>query len=324
VLLGSRFYVGVAVSNYRNQLPQLSEAVFVTDSGLETDLIFNHGFDLPDFASFVLLDDESGVEALQNYVAEHAELAADSGVGVIIETPTWRASSDWGSKLGYDDASLSEVNRRAVELLAGVRALRKPDSPPMVVSGNIGPRGDGYSPTSLMSADEARAYHSSQIDTFADTDVDMVTALTMTYVDEALGVAQAAAAAGVPSAIGFTVETDGRLPDGTQLTDAIDSVDAASDGAPAYYLVNCAHPTHLSDSFGAAAATGRLRGFRANASSMSHEELDNSEVLDDGNPTELGQQFRKLRASSPNLTILGGCCGTDARHIRAIAEAING
>ena len=246
------------MSNYRDQLPQLSEDVFVTDSGLETDLIFNHGFDLPDFASFVLLDDEAGVDALQSYVSEHAELAADNGVGVVIETPTWRANNDWGSKLGYDEASLSELNRRAVELLAGVRALRKPDSPPMVISGNIGPRGDGYSPTSLMTADEARVYHSSQIDTFADTDVDMVTVLTMTYVNEAIGVAQAAAAAGVPSAIAFTVETDGRLPDGTSLTDAIDSVDAASDGAPAYYMVNCAHPTHLSDSFGAAAATGRL------------------------------------------------------------------
>ena len=309
------------MSNYRHQLPQLSEEVFVTDSGLETDLIFNHGFDLPDFASFVLLDDEAGVDALLTYVSEHAELAADNGVGVVIETPTWRASKDWGGKLGYDEASLLELNRRAVELLSGVRALRKLDAPPMVISGNIGPRGDGYSPTSLMTADEARDYHSAQVDTFADTDVDMVTVLTMTYVNEAIGVAQAAAAAGVPSAIAFTVETDGRLPDGTSLTDAIDSVDAASDGAPAYYMVNCAHPTHLADSFGAAAATGRLRGFRANASSMSHEELDNSEELDDGNPTELGKQLNALRASSPNVTILGGCCGTDVRHIRAIAEA---
>jgi S-methylmethionine-dependent homocysteine/selenocysteine methylase len=191
----------------------------------------------------------------------------------------------------------------------------------MVISGNIGPRGDAYHPSLLMTADQAQAYHSQQVETLAQTDADLVTALTLTYVAEAVGVARAAAAAEIPSAIAFTVETDGRLPDGTTVLAAIQSVDEATDGGPAYYMVNCAHPTHLDSSFGAAAGTGRLRGLRANASRLSHAELDESEVLDDGDPQELGAEFRVLRSLSPTLTIMGGCCGTDLRHIAAIANS---
>lgn len=306
---------------YRNDLPQLGDEVFLTDSGLETDLIFNVGFDLADFAAFPLLDDEAGRAALSNYARDHAELAAERGVGVVIETPTWRANSDWGQRNGFDGRALDRLNREAVALLSEVRSERKPDSPPMVISGNIGPRDDGHNPASLMTADEAQAYHSPQISTFADTDVDIVTALTLTYVDEAIGIARAAAAAGVPSAISFTVETDGRLPDGTTVAEAIKAVDGATDNAPAYYMINCAHPTHIGSAFADAAGSGRLRGVRVNASKLSHTELDSSDEQDTGNPDELGAEIRQMRSESPQLTIIGGCCGTDVRHIRAIADA---
>ena len=306
---------------YREELPQLEMTPFLTDSGLETDLLFNHGFELPSFAAFVLLKDAEGRRAIDKYVRIHAQLAAENEVGIVIETPTWRASSDWAEPLGYDASALAAVNRDAVEMLASVRKERKVDAPPLVISGSIGPRGDGYHPTSVMSAQEAEVYHAEQIETFATTDVDLVSALTSTYVDEAVGVVRAAKTAGVPCVISFTVETDGALPDGTELASAIAAVDEATDSGPAYYMVNCAHPIHFDAAVRAAAASGRLRGVRANASRMSHAELDNSEELDEGNPAELAEQFRVLRVDVPVVSILGGCCGTDIRHIEAIAAA---
>ena len=309
----------MTMPRYREALPQLEKNPFLTDSGLETDLLFNHGFELPSFAAFVLLKDAKGRSAIDNYVRTHAQLAVENDVGIVIETPTWRASSDWAGPLGYDASALAAVNRDAVEMLASVRNERDADAPPLVISGSIGPRGDGYQPTSLMSAEEAEAYHAEQIAMFATTDVDLVSALTLTYVDEAVGVVRAAKAAGMPCVISFTVETDGALPDGTELVSAISAVDDATDSWPAYYMVNCAHPIHFDAAVRAAAASGRLRGIRANASRMSHAELDNSEELDAGNPVELAEQFRELRVDVPVVSILGGCCGTDIRHIEAIA-----
>jgi S-methylmethionine-dependent homocysteine/selenocysteine methylase len=306
---------------YREELPQLEMTPFLTDSGLETDLLFNHGFELPSFAAFVLLEDAKGRSAIETYVRTHAQLAAENEVGIVIETPTWRANSDWAGPLGYDSNALADVNRDAVAVLVGVRDERGADAPPLVISGAIGPRGDGYQPTSVMSAQEAEEYHAVQIETFAATDVDLVSALTLTYVDEAIGVARAAKASGVPCVISFTVETDGALPDGTDLTAAIAAVDEATDSSPAYYMVNCAHPIHFDSAVRAAGVSGRLRGIRANASRMSHAELDNSEVLDEGNPAELAEQFRVLRVDLPVVSIVGGCCGTDLRHIEAIAAA---
>ncbi len=304
---------------YRENLPQLEMTPFLTDSGLETDLLFNHGFALPSFAAFTLLDDAEGRRAIERYVRTHAQLAAEREVGIVIETPTWRANSDWAEPLGYDTTALANVNRDAVELVVGVRDERDIDAPPLVISGCIGPRGDGYQPTSIMSVQEAQAYHAVQIETFAATDVDMVSALTLTYVDEAVGVARAAEAVGVPCVISFTVETDGALPDGTELVSAITAVDDATDSGPAYYMVNCAHPTHFDTAVKKAGTSRRLRGIRANASRMSHAELDNSEELDAGDPIELAEQFRALRVELPVVSIVGGCCGTDIRHIEALA-----
>ncbi|MEO8330498.1 MAG: homocysteine S-methyltransferase family protein, partial [Candidatus Nanopelagicales bacterium] len=252
---------------------------------------------------------------------DHVELAAKHGVGIVIETPTWRANKDWAARLGYGDEALADKVKQSVGMLEAIRDDRDGSAPPMVISGNIGPRGDGYHPASTMTADQAQAYHAQQIETFAGTAADQVTALTLCYTDEAIGIARAAKAADIPSVISFTVETDGRLPDGTDVSDAIAAVDKATEAAPAYYMLNCMHPTHLASNFASAVESGRLRGIRANASRMSHVELDNAEVLDAGNPAELGEQFRNLREQSPGLTVLGGCCGSDVRHVRAIAEA---
>lgn len=310
------------MSKYRNDLPQMSGDIFLTDGGIETCLIFHDGVDLPYFAAFVLLETEEGRDTLKRYFRRYAALAADRDLGFILESPTWRASADWGEKLGYDTDGLAAVNARAVGLLADVRAEFDTPRSRIVISGCVGPRGDGYDPGDVMSIGQSRAYHSAQIRAFADAGADMVTAITMTNVEEAAGLALAARDAGMPCVISFTAETDGRLPSGTELGAAISFVDAATGKSPAYYMINCAHPTHFEDAMARGETwVHRVRGVRANASTMSHAELDEAEVLDDGDPHDLARRFRALREGMPNLNVLGGCCGTDHRHIEAIRDA---
>lgn len=307
---------------YRNALPQLSGEVFLTDSGLETDLIFNEGFGLPEFASFVLVDEARGRAALDAYFRRHADIAVQHGCGVILDAPTWRASRDWGSRIGYSVAELRRINESAVELLSRVRGdYLNAVSSPVVVTGCVGPRADAYSRAERMGEAEAEGYHREQIEALAATDVDLIHAMTLTYAAEAIGMAHAATGAGLPVAVYFTTETDGRLADGTSLADAMAAVDAATGGAPVYYGVNCAHPAHFEAALPSGTAGARVRSVRANASRKSHAELDESADLDAGDPVELAGDYVRLRAQHPGITILGGCCGTDARHVQAIADA---
>lgn len=296
-------------------------AAMLTDSGLETDLIFHGGFTLPSFAAFVLLDDDDGVGALDRYYREHAEIAARAGAPFVFETPTWRASPDWGARVGYDVDRLADVNRRAVAMMRSIASDVRPALTAFLVSGCIGPRGDGYAPTETMTAQEAQDYHEWQVGVFARAGADLVTAMTITYTAEAIGIVRAGSAVGVPAVVSFTLETDGRLPDGTTLADAIVATDAATGGAALHFMVNCAHPTHFDSVLDPVAPwMSRLRGVRANASRRSHAELDEAEELDDGDPEQLAREYAALRSRIPGLTVLGGCCGTDVRHARAIAS----
>lgn len=307
---------------YRHNLPQLSSDLFITDGGIETTLIFREGLDLPDFAAFDLLRHEAGYRALQKYFRTYASLARNYQVGLILESATWRANPDWGTRLGYSSAALAEMNRMAIALLHDIRNEFETEQCQMVISGCIGPRGDGYIPANAMSVDEAQHYHQTQINTFQDAEADLVTAITMNYVEEAIGIARAAESVGMPVVISFTVETDGKLPTGQTLKDAITQVDAVTNNAPAYYMINCAHPTHFANVLVASEPwLERIQGIRANASVKSHAELNESETLDDGNPEELGNQYRELKDTLKNLNVLGGCCGTDDRHIEAICKA---
>ena len=189
---------------------------------------------------------------------------------------------------------MTALNRKAIALMAELRDQYEADVSPIVISGCIGPQDDGYDPKQKLSADEAAEYHSTQIGTFADTEADMVAALTMTYVDEAIGITRAAQEAGIPAAISFTLETDGQLPSGQPLSEAIEETDAATGGGPAYYMINCAHPTHFESVLGGSWTT-RIRGLRANASTKSHAELDEATELDDGDPEDLGARYAELR-----------------------------
>ena len=310
------------MSLYRHRLPQLKDTLFLTDGGLETTLIFHDQLELPCFAAFDLLKEEAGTEILRRYFEPYLDAAEHHGAGFVLEAPTWRANADWATRLGYDAGMLADANRRAIGLLLEIRKARQSRNMPLVISGNIGPRGDGYRVDERMSTDEARAYHAVQIETFAGTDADMVSAFTMTYVDEAIGILHAARNAGMPAVISYTVETDGCLPSGDALADAIHRTDEGTDSYAAYYMINCAHPAHFVDRLQDGAAwRDRIRGVRANASRRSHAELDESTDLDAGNPTELGTEYRELRELLPKLNVLGGCCGTDHRHVRAIAGA---
>jgi len=311
------------MSKYRAHLPQLSDRLFTSDGGLETTLVFHEGIDLPYFAAFDLLKDDAGVEILRDYYRRYIELARANRMGIVLESPTWRASRDWGARLGYDGTALADVNRKAIGLLLELRAVHETHHTPIVVSGNLGPRGDGYSPSARMGVSEARDYHAEQIGTFAQTDADMVAAFTMNYVEEAFGIALAAGERSIPVAISFTLETDGRLPSGETLEAAIAATDAATDRYPAYYMINCAHPTHFETTLARAGAwRERIRGIRANASKRSHAELDESTDLDAGDPVELGGQYRALRTVLPKLAVIGGCCGTDQRHVGAMCAAL--
>ena len=284
---------------------------------METTLIFEHGMELPLFASFPLVESEEGRDALRAYFEPYLAIARERGVGILLDAPTWRANPDWGEKLGYSHERLEQANRDAVAFMDELRG--KAD---VLVSGCVGPRGDGYVPGELMSAEEAEEYHGWQVAIFAGTSVELVSALTMNYAEEALGIARAADAVGLPCAVSFTVETDGRLPSGQPLGEAVEQVDAGTDGAPAYFMINCAHPTHFAHVLERDGAwKERIHGLRANASKMSHAELDEAEELDPGDPDELASDYVALRSRLPNLNVVGGCSGTDHRHIDAISKA---
>jgi len=310
------------MTKYRRQLPQLRDRLFVTDGGLETTLIFHDGIDLPYFAAFDLLKAEAGIERLRGYYRRYAEIARRRGLGLVLESPTWRANPDWAAKLGYDAMLLADANRKAIGLMLEIRDELETRRSPMVISGNIGPRGDGYRAEARMTVDEARDYHAAQIETFAQTDADMASAFTMNYAEEAIGIVAAARAAALPVAISFTLETDGRLPSGETLGSAIERTDAATDAYASYFMINCAHPTHFERELRSGGAwRSRIRGLRANASKRSHAELDESTDLDAGDPQELGGEYRSLRGLLPGLRVVGGCCGTDHRHVAAVAHA---
>jgi S-methylmethionine-dependent homocysteine/selenocysteine methylase len=310
------------MAKYRHALPQVAGGLFLSDGGMETALIFLQGIELPHFASFVLLENEKGRAELVKYYERFLPIARGRGLGFLLDTATWRASLDWGRAIGFDADRLTAINLASVDLVATLRDKWETPATPIILNGVIGPRGDGYK-AGRMEAEEARDYHAFQVDIFARTQADMVSAITMNTVGEGVGIALAAKAAGMPCVVSFTVETDGRLADGTTLRAAIEATEEATDGSPAYYMVNCAHPTHFEQALARNEAwVKRIHGVRANASAKSHAELDESDTLDIGDIADLGRRYGALTRSFPSMRILGGCCGTDHRHIAAICEAV--
>jgi S-methylmethionine-dependent homocysteine/selenocysteine methylase len=295
-------------------------AVALTDGGMETSLLFHEGFDLPCFASFPLLRDERGRAAVRRYFEPFLDTAEQRGLPFVLDTATWRANPDWGAQLDYDAEQLAEANRHAVEFARDLAEARSD----VTINGVVGPRGDGYVIGERMTGEQAAEYHAWQIGVLREAGVGRITALTLSYPEEAIGVVQAAAAAGVPVVPSFTVETDGRLPDGTSVAEAVERVDAATDAGAEFFMINCAHPTHISAGLDDAPALERIGGLRVNASALSHAELDEAEELDEGDPATLGRDNARLQERLPGVHLLGGCCGTDHRHVAEIIAAWHG
>ena len=312
------------MSKYRNELPQLTDDLFLADAGLETDLIFNHGIDIREFASHTLLPDPHGRQAIADYFRGFLSLANEHDAGFILDSQTWKAHPHWAEDLAETEEELRQANKDSVAFISSLRDEFSGNSKPIVLSGTIGPRGDAYAPEAELAAEEAEKYHSTQIGWLAETEVDMVTAFTLTQSDEAIGIVRAAQSVGLPVVISFTVETNGALPTGQPLNKAIETVDDATEAAAAYYMVNCAHPDHFFDVLNDSAWCRRIRGLRCNASRLSHAELDECEVLDDGDPEDLAKQYKAIVSTMPWLNVFGGCCGSDLRHVAKIARAVGG
>ncbi len=308
------------MTKYRQQLPQLGNRMFLTDGGMETTLIFLQGIELPEFSAITLMDNPEGLQIAKDYFQTYLQMAEDFGTGFILESVTWRGSSDWAAPLGYRPKQLEQLNRKAIRMLHDLRTQYETIETPIVISGCIGPRDDAYDASDALTANVSQHYHAEQIRIFREENTDLVTALTLTSADEAIGITRAAQAENIPVVISFSLETDGRLPNGQPLADAIKKVDTATGQGPAYFMINCAHPSHFIETLRSNHRSfARIRGIRANASCKSHAELDEATELDRGDPYEFGLYYLDLQQLLPQLTVIGGCCGTDHLHIETIA-----
>jgi S-methylmethionine-dependent homocysteine/selenocysteine methylase len=302
----------------------LKDSIYLTDGGLETTLIFHHGIDLPYFASFDLLNDPTSRRVISEYYKQYLDLAFRYKKGFILESATWRANADWAYHMGYTNEDLKKINRFAIDELQALKKEYENEINPILISGCVGPRSDGYKTANKMTAQEAKTYHAEQIKVLKEAGVDLVSAITMNYLEEGLGIAMAAQEIMVPAVISFTVETDGKLSDGKTLKEAIETIDKKTSSYPSYYMINCAHPQHFANELKKGEQwIARIRGIRANASCKSHAELDESTTLDTGDTAELANWYHLLNHYLPNLQVFGGCCGTDVSHIKAICETLS-
>lgn len=311
------------MTKYRDNLPQLGKQLFLTDGGMETTLVFHENIDLPCFAAITLLTSKKGEKQLYDYFHRYLSLFNDYKTGFILESVTWRGSRKWMNELGFSESEHKVLNQKAVKMLFNLREQYETTGFPIIISGCIGPYGDGYNAEEALGIEASEEYHVEQIKTLAEAGADVITAMTINSADEAIGMTRAAQQQNIPMVISFTLETDGRLPSGQSLESAILEVDLATEIPPVYYMINCAHPSHFVDVLQSRQHwQTRIRGIRANASCKSHAELDESTELDIGDVQALGMDYQILKEILPNLTVLGGCCGTDHRHIEAIAKNI--
>lgn len=307
----------------------LSQRRYLTYGGNETYLLFVQGFPLREFCAFEVFEDEAAwTRLVSGLLAPIAKAAADSKMGLMTDCLVWRASADYARRLGTADvATLNErAVRRTRDFLAGWRdGSASAKACPVIVSADHGPRGDGYAVTGRVAADAAYDYHAPQVEALAAAGVDLLVPLTMTSLQETLGILRAAQRHGLPALVSPTIEPDGKLPDGTPLGDFVRAVDEATAGYPVAFMVNCVHPTHLEPILRGGRERGeawvsRIRGLRANASAKTHAELDNSTELDRGDPVALAAGVQSLQRTY-DLSVVGGCCGTDAEHLQRIAAA---
>ncbi|WP_053351865.1 homocysteine S-methyltransferase family protein [Leucobacter musarum] len=289
----------------------------IADGGIETALTDRLGQHLREFAAFELLDTAAGRIALTEYYAPFIAVARQHALPLVLDTPTWRANTDWGERLGYRADALARINADAVAFVRELDEESPVGAPEIVVNGCVGPRTDEYVAAQRMTAGEAEEYHAPQVRALAEAGADRVTSVTTLDAVEGIGVVRAALAARVPGAVSFIVGADGLLADGSTLDAAIAEVDAATEGGAVGFLVNCAHPAEaaraLEHAHGAAELE-RLIGFRLNAARAGTDSADSA--------ADFAAAEIALRNAAPSANVFGGCCGTDVDHIAALAAAM--
>lgn len=304
--------------------PRLENKFYLTAGGTETEILYKWGYELPEFAMFTLLDDEEANECVRNMYRRYFEVAAKNNTGLVIEGHDYRASPDWAGKLGISLENLAEIQHRIINFLTDLKTEFDGKVSDVVITGGIGPRGDAYGTGGNISEAEAEDYHSVQLSTLKDTDADMAVALTFNNIPEAVGIVRAATKIGIPIGISLTLNTESRLSSGPSLREAIEAIDENTDEGAAWYGTNCSHPLEFEPAISEEGAwRQRLRLIRPNAAKMEKISLCKLGHLEDGDPIELGAQMGDVASRFPSVDIIGGCCGTDERHLNEIAKNVN-
>jgi len=302
--------------------PQKEGCLYLTEGGTETELMYKHGFELPHFAMFPLLDNPKAVSKMREMFRSYLDVAAKHEFSALMGGLDYRASPDWGELLGYSPASLSDANLQSIEFLREVAMDYSSQIPEILIQGLIGPRGDAYERNETITENEAEDYHAVQLETLKKADVDSALAITFNNIPESVGVARAAAEIGVPLGISLTLDSNSKLRSGPSLAEAITIIDKETDQSPAYFLINCSHPLEYELAIEPGDWVKRIRGVRPNASKMEKIALCKIGHLEEGDPEELGTLCGDLARRYPHMDIWGGCCGTWDNHLNEIAENV--
>ncbi|MDX6699650.1 MAG: homocysteine S-methyltransferase [Solirubrobacteraceae bacterium] len=295
----------------------------LTEGGQETELMYKHGHELPEFAMYPLLDDPRALADLTDMYTRYLEVAAAHGFVAVMGGLDYRASPDWASKLGISSDGLAEFQLRSIEFLRDVARPFQGQVPRILIAGIVGPRGDAYGRDRTITAAEAEEYHGVQIETLSRAGVDLVSAMTFNNVPEGVGLARAAAKAGLPLSLSFMVDPAGRLLTGPTLKDAVEAVDEqAGDARPDFYGINCSHPIEFEPALVDGPWLQRIRSLRPNASMAEKQALCQIGHLEAGDPEALGAHMGALARRLPHIDVWGGCCGTWDDHLRAIARRL--
>lgn len=309
--------------NNRRFFPRQQDGRFyLSEGGTETEFMYKHGFELPHFAMFPLLDNPKASAKMKDMFRSYLDVAADHNFCALMGGLDYRASPDWGELLGYSPAGLADANLQSIEFLRDVASEYSSDIPETLIQGLIGPRGDAYARNESITESEAEDYHAVQLETLKKADVDLALAMTFNNIPESVGVARAAAKIGVPLGISLSLDSNSKLNSGPSLADAITTIDKETDQSPEFYLINCSHPLEYEPAIEPGDWVKRIRGVRPNASKMEKIALCKIGHLEDGDPEELGVLCGDLAQRYPHMDIWGGCCGTWNNHLDQIARNV--
>ncbi|HEY8592653.1 MAG TPA: homocysteine S-methyltransferase family protein [Sphingomicrobium sp.] len=304
------------------QSPFLSGLRYLAEGGQETELMYGHGFELPKFALFPLLDDAAAVVQLKAMYEAVLQVAVRHRMSVMLGGLDYRASPDWAGLLGIDAVRLADYQHRSVAFLREVAEPYLEKLPHILVSGIVGPQGDAYERNQTVTASSAEAYHGTQMDNLASAGVDLVQAMTFTSSHEAIGVIRAAQARELPIVVSFMTDSPDEPGGQRSFRQTIEDVDRATDSYALFYGINCAHPREFEPLLRDQGEwLNRIGLLRPNASAKDKVELCQIGHLERGDARELAQLMGVLAARLPNVRVLGGCCGTWDEHLDLIAGA---